>query len=151
MSILKPSKIILHCSDTPDSDSCSFDAIKRYHIEHNRWSNIGYHYVIEQIDSNVTLLYGRKPYVIGAHCKAKGRNHDSIGVCVVGKFDKKPPVQQIFDYTCLFIAELCTVFDICPTQVYGHCEFDNKKTCPGKMWDLEKTRKKIDEIQRSGI
>ncbi len=39
-------KLIVHCSDTPNDRFVSVDDIRKWHVEENGWSDIGYHYVI---------------------------------------------------------------------------------------------------------
>jgi len=138
-----PQNIILHCSATEDSDTASWDDIKRFHTEMRGWSDIGYHYGIERINGTLTLLRGRKPWTIGAHCRAGGRNRDSLGLCVVGNFDHEAPDPELFEATVGVLAQLCFTFHIYPTHVYGHNEFEDGKTCPGREWDMGKTRRRI--------
>lgn len=69
-------EIVVHCSATPTG---TVDSIRNYHINHNGWSDIGYHYVIER---DGALKTGRPLEQIGAH--VKGANADTIGICLVG-------------------------------------------------------------------
>jgi len=138
-----PKNIILHCSATEDSDTASWDDIKRFHTEMRGWSDIGYHYGIERIDGAYTLLRGRTPFTMGAHCRAGGRNRDSLGLCVVGNFDYEAPGEELFAATVWVLTNLCFTFHIYPTQVYGHREFEDQKTCPGREWDMGMTRRAI--------
>ena len=75
-------KIIVHCTATPEGRDVSVDTIRRWHVQDNGWSDIGYHWVIE-LDGS--LKEGRKEYRNGAH--AKGHNKDSVGVVYVGGCD----------------------------------------------------------------
>ena len=140
-----PDKIILHCSATPDGASYSWDAIRRYHVEERGWDDIGYHYGLEWYDDELIIMRGRKPWVMGAHCKAAGRNRDSLGVCVVGEFDSEPPADDVYKAAIQLLTVLCWTFHIPPDSVYGHREFESGKTCPGLKWDLEGVR---DDIAR---
>ena len=73
--------IVVHCSATrPDQDIGAED-ITRWH-RMKGWLDIGYHYVIRR---NGVLEEGRSVNVPGAH--ARGYNHRSIGVCLVGGLD----------------------------------------------------------------
>ena len=140
--MLVPSKIILHCSATNDTDSLSWEAIRRYHVDRRGWKDIGYHYGIEYVDGGVHLLRGRPWFEKGAHCKAAGRNFDSLGVCTVGKFETPPPA-DIYQATVRVLSTLCYTFWVSPDDVYGHREFEKYKTCPGAGWDLDKLRADI--------
>ena len=144
MAILVPTKVILHCSATKDTDSLSWEAIRRYHVDTLGWSDIGYHYGIEMYNGQLVYKRGRHPYTQGAHCKAAGRNQDSLGVCVVGEYDTVPPDQDRIDATVCFLANLCFVFNIKPEDVYGHREFEPMKTCPGKMWNMDLIRGEVE-------
>lgn len=141
--MLLPSKIIVHCSATEDGPSKSWDAIRRYHVEDRGWNDIGYHYGIEIVDGDIMVYRGRPWWEKGAHCRAAGRNHDSIGVCVVGKFDDEPPSSEIYNATLKTLKILCAVFQIKPDRVYGHSEFELGKTCPGRKWDMSKLRRDL--------
>ena len=138
-----PEKIILHCSATPDGVSYSWDAIRRYHIEEKGWDDIGYHAGLERYGDQLVIMRGRKPWVMGAHCKAAGRNRDSLGVCVVGEYDTEPPAPDVYNAAIHLLAGLCWTFHIPPTSVYGHREFESAKTCPGEQWDLNGVRRDI--------
>ena len=66
---------ILHCSATPAGRPHNAAEIRRWHVDGNGWSDIGYHYVI-LIDGTVEA--GRPLWRKGAH--TKGHNND-IGIC----------------------------------------------------------------------
>lgn len=53
--------------------------IRRWHVDGNGWSDIGYHYVI---DRGGAIGTGRPLERVGAH--VKGRNKQSIGIALVG-------------------------------------------------------------------
>lgn len=72
------SRIIIHHSA---SDDVSADEIRVWHLRRG-WSDIGYHYVIRE---NGNIEKGRDVHVVGSH--AKGRNTDSIGICITGHDD----------------------------------------------------------------
>lgn len=141
-----PKYLILHCSATKDSGTASWKAIRDYHMDVMGWSDIGYHYGIEEFGDELVLLRGRKPWEMGAHCKAAGRNRDSVGVCVVGDFDDAPPSEGLYLAVVSVLTTLCFSLGIEPENVRGHREYEAGKTCPGKMWDMEKTRQDIKSV-----
>jgi N-acetyl-anhydromuramyl-L-alanine amidase AmpD len=53
--------------------------IRLWHTRDNRWSDIGYHFVI---DRDGAVVSGRPVEKAGAH--VVGRNAASIGVCLIG-------------------------------------------------------------------
>jgi len=135
-NILVPEKIIIHCSATTDTDDRNWDAIRRYHKETLGWNDIGYHFGIEKVGESYRVLYGRRPYIKGAHCRANGRNHDSLGVCFVGNFDEEPPNEHQWDLGVRLVGSLCIAHQISPTYIYPHNKFEEYKTCPGKKFDM---------------
>ena len=40
-------EIIVHCSDTPEGRNDKAEDIRRWHVNGNGWSDIGYHYVVD--------------------------------------------------------------------------------------------------------
>lgn len=118
----KITKIVIHCSDTPDHRT-DIDAedIKTWHLN-NGWTDIGYHYVITR---NGTLENGRDESICGSH--VRGHNSDSIGICLVGRtvFD----IKQLETLLAL-ITGLMYKYNLDYTDIYGHYEFDSSKTCP---------------------
>jgi N-acetylmuramoyl-L-alanine amidase len=122
----KLDKIIVHCSDTPNDMDVGVDFIKKCHTSPDPtdptkpWSDIGYHYVIER---NGQISEGRDLSKIGSHCK--GKNTGSIGVCLIG-MDKFTEEQYYsLKLLCDKMKEHYNV-----TNVYGHRDFDKRKTCP---------------------
>lgn len=75
-------QIIVHCTATPEGRDIDAATIKKWHVEDNGWSDIGYHWVIK-LDG--TIEKGRHESKSGAH--AKGHNSKSIGVVYVGGCD----------------------------------------------------------------
>lgn len=71
-------KIILHCTATPEGKDFTVDQIRQWHLARG-FSDIGYHYVVYRDGSVHT---GRPEAMVGAHCT--GQNSCSIGVCYVG-------------------------------------------------------------------
>lgn len=77
----KLTRIILHCTATPDGRHVDVDTIRSWHKKRG-WSDIGYHYVI-YLDGSVHV--GRDVAKAGAH--VAGHNADTIGVVYVGGTD----------------------------------------------------------------
>ena len=131
----KINEIIVHASATKKGwwEGRGVEAIRdefrRWH-KSNGWDDIGYHFVI---DTDGAIAKGREVSVMGAHVKGKNRN--SIGICLVGGFggkkdgvfsDNFTPDQD----TALrgLIGDLQASY---PTigKVSGHNEYANK-ACP---------------------
>ena len=75
-------KIIVHCTATPEGRDISVETIRGWHVKERGWSDIGYHWVIG-LDGSINK--GRDESISGAH--AKGYNSKSVGVVYVGGCD----------------------------------------------------------------
>jgi hypothetical protein len=126
-----PDLVILHCSDTEDGEVLDAESIKRYHKSVNGWDDIGYHFVIERVGDSLRLVQGRDIRYVGSHCK--GQNHRSIGVCVVGKFERVVP-DPVLDFTAKCMAQIMYSFHLPPSALAFHRDFTDAKTCPGTAW-----------------
>ena len=134
--MLKFSKITVHCSATKPSMGTTAEDIKRWHVEDNGWSDIGYHYVIER---NGLTSNGRPIEEVGAH--VKGHNVGNIGVCLVGGMSEDGKPEFNFNKTQMDCLKLLLRhlkekygYDI---EVLGHNDLDPDKTCPNfnvKAW-----------------
>jgi len=78
-------EIIVHCTATPPgfmagaTPAQRLDEVRRWHVEDNGWSDIGYNYLI---DRGGQLLNGRPISKAGAH--VKGHNSDTVGISLFG-------------------------------------------------------------------
>lgn len=120
--------IVIHCSASAMGTT---EEIRNYHIKHNGWKDIGYHYVIERSGE---IKPGRPESEIGAHCL--GYNAKSLGVCLIGNNESYEDSTDDFTE-----AQLVSLFLLCRhlrqkysipiEQVKGHYELDQTgKTCP---------------------
>lgn len=150
-----PTLIVFHCSDTEDGPGNDVEAIRKYHIERNGWADIGYHFVIEKRNNVYVMVPGREPQAIGAH--AVGYNHNSIGVCIVGKYDMNVP-DSAFSAAVQGLAHVCWTYGLPAGAIRGHRELPEhatKKTCPGLAWDLNRLRRHVevylDRLRKEGL
>lgn len=121
--------IIVHCSDTLPGQPCNAEIINDWHIRRG-FEMIGYHYVILP---DGTIEHGRPLFYEGAHCKAGGRNHDSIGVCYVGGRNAEgvcadTRTEQQKSVLGTLLKELLRRFP--KAKIAGHHDFDRGKECP---------------------
>jgi hypothetical protein len=85
MVMRKIDEIIIHCTATRPNwweDKTTEEKVaevKRWHVQDNGWSDLGYHYLI---DRDGTVAKGRPVEKAGAHCK--GHNSTTIGVSLFG-------------------------------------------------------------------
>lgn len=160
--------IVLHHSLTKDGKVVDTQAIRRYHTSYRidshivcgeefycrqrrgegklfqlPWSDIGYHFLVENINDHWEVLFGRPLTKNGAHCAGR-MNHDGIGVCFVGNYDEWTPDPKMI--TCAvetLIVPLCKIFKIDTDHIVGHRQF-SQKTCPGKRFDIDDFCKKVE-------
>lgn len=122
----------------------SIDAIRRYHIEHNRWRDIGYHWVIEEDGKGQR---GRDDADAGAH--VGGFNTHSLGLCVSGHGDFAPWNAAQWAEALRKCAQWCGMYRIPVEHVIGHREAPDfgappvHKTCPGTLVDMDKFRREL--------
>jgi len=141
---VNPTKIIIHHSLTEDTETVSWNAIKHYHIHACGWKDIGYHYGIELIGNEYTLLKGRMDNEAGAHCL--GFNDSSISICMIGNFDHVSPCEAQLKVLRRIVNALMHIYGISVLDVIGHWEtyaLRNKyveKSCPGNMFSMPKFR-----------
>lgn len=115
-------RIIVHHSKSGD---VSAETIREWHIGRG-FSDIGYHFVIRKSGE---LEVGRPLSTIGAH--AKGKNLDSVGVCIVGDFSKYVPNEAQYLTLAQLRRALRTVFAEDLVVEYHH------GGCPGPYFDRE--------------
>lgn len=113
--------VIIHCSDTPDEMDIGAAEIDSWHRKRG-FSQIGYHFVIRR-DGRIEL--GRDLMDVGAHCKAEGRNHDSVGICLVGRKDFAPEQMEVLRELVNVLAKIWP-----EALVRGHRDYEPGKTCP---------------------
>lgn len=123
----KITKIIVHCSDSPDSGSIDVETIRQWHKDKG-WHDIGYHYVVTRAGQ---IQEGRPVDVKGAH--VKGENMYSIGVCWVGRNDI---TREAHTALCVLLLDLLEVYNLPVSQIMGHFELNPKKTCPNLNMDM---------------
>lgn len=136
-------EIIIHCSATRPEWfdkkplSAKVKEIKRWHVEERKWSDIGYHFII---DRDGKIANGRDVGTAGAHTASKNAN--SIGVCLIGGHGSNPTDKFLDHFTSEQEAALKTLLEDLQAlhkdikKVSGHNEYANK-ACPGfkvKEW-----------------
>jgi len=124
---------VLHNSATSASADKGLATVKSfadYHMNHNGWKAIGYHFVI---DTKGTIWAGRKMSVTGAHAGSSG-NPGSIGVCLVGNFETtdKPTAAQKKSLAALHVSLYDLFYGSVNKRIRFHREFMDT-ACPGKI------------------
>ena len=114
--------IVHHAASAGDVDA---PTIHRWHLG-NGWSGIGYHYVV-RLDG--ALERGRPEDRIGAH--AKDNNHNSIGVCLAGNIDERPPTDAQMATLLALVRDIWSRYG--QIAVVGHGDV-NSTVCPGRFF-----------------
>ena len=133
------SEIIIHCADTPNGQAAyTITDIDAWHRERG-FDRVGYHHVIH-IDGTVHM--GRSILMVGAHCRAGGRNQVSIGVCLIGRdaFTKVQwqALKKLVTDTRAALPHI--------TRVSGHRDWEPHKTCPNFSVDEWVMRAMVPEV-----
>lgn len=122
-------RIIVHCSATPEGRYHNAQDIHRWHKERG-WAGIGYHYVLMLSGE---LQQGRSIHYTGAH--AKGYNKNSLAICLIGGTDSnlKPKEDSFTVEQKLFLESfLIEVHAMYPNaEILGHRDLPGvSKACP---------------------
>jgi N-acetylmuramoyl-L-alanine amidase len=142
-------KIIIH--HTATDANTTVDAIRRVHIEKRKFSDIGYHALV---DARGVAHPGRPVTRAGAHCR--GHNTGTLGLAFIGYYHP-PQNQRLEDIQLETAARLCALwcelYDIRSSDIYPHSDFGHT-ACPGdnvraRLGELRVlTQKYLDEIRR---
>lgn len=141
---MKVTKLIIHHSLTKDQTVADWSAIRRYHIQDKGWTDIGYHWGIENVNGSIVVQKGRAEYITGAH--TKGMNDKSLGICVVGNYDLAPPLEAVLNRLADLCALKCREYHLRPEDIEPHHKYANYKTCPGSKFPIDKLRTKVHEM-----
>lgn len=125
-----PIGIVVHHTWMPKAaqyqQAASIRGIQRFHMEDNKWSDIGYHYII---GPEGVIYQGRPETVIGAHSVP---NTGMIGICVFGDYDpnQDPFTPASREALLKLMTWLTAEYGIKTSEFYGHRNFSTK-SCPG--------------------
>lgn len=120
--------IIIHCSATMVGQDITAEDIRRWHVDGNKWADIGYHFVI-RLDG--TVEFGRHIDKQGAG--VKGHNKSTIHICYIGGLDDDAqPCDTMTDEQAASLINLCTslVTTLGALDVIGHNTLNPDKACP---------------------
>ncbi len=114
------------------SPNIPVEAIARYHVEHNKWPGIGYHFYV---GPDGTIYQTNRLTTMSNHVYMN--NAYTVGVCVAGNFQETLPTPAQLQATAHLIAWLTRLLNIPLEHVKGHREFPHNEshtTCPGDEW-----------------
>ena len=86
---------------------------------------------------------------VGAHAKASGFNHRSIGVAFNGNFDTSKPSEEMLQVGIDLVTSLALSFGIRQDRVIGHKDVPGAQTvCPGQHFPIERFQKAVSDLYR---
>ena len=131
----KVERLVVHHTER-NNDFRAF--VRMRHVYLNSWEDIGYHYLIgnKRPFSRDGKLYRARPEELeGAH--ARGYNHNSLSVCLIGNLDINLPTEKQFETLFSFLDEKILQYVLSSDNVRGHNELPGTdKSCPGRFLDM---------------
>lgn len=119
--------------------------MKLRHKYFRKWKDIGYHYLIGNnrlFTKDGKLYTGRSEAFEGAH--AIGHNDSSLGICLIGNFDKSPPSEKQLNTLHSLLEEKTKQYNIPIENTLGHNELPGvTKSCPGQFTDMNEIRNRL--------
>jgi N-acetyl-anhydromuramyl-L-alanine amidase AmpD len=131
--------IVIHHSGTSTGTA---KAIDRFHREERRMENgLAYHFLIGNGRGmgNGEIFVGErwKKQLPGGHLASETLNQSSIGICLVGNFDRTKPTKEQVESLNALIKKLLEVTGLPRSAVTTHREIHPRHTrCPGKLFKM---------------
>ncbi len=124
----------------PDIDKAisSFDRTHATRLHKNKNSlgyHIAYHWVIWE---GGELVHTRADWEIWYINSNRNSNKESIGVCLVGNFDVRPPTEAQLKTLAGLMTDIKKIYP--KIKVNWHRDINPHKTCPGKLFPLDELK-----------
>jgi len=101
--------------------------------------DIGHHYLI---GTDGRVYEGRNKQLDRAH--AYGHNSDSIGIALIGNFERDFLGDEQEKGAIKFLSDRCRYYQLKPKEIYGHRELEGADSvCPGRNVDMYLLRRKV--------
>ncbi|MBN2053497.1 N-acetylmuramoyl-L-alanine amidase [bacterium] len=126
-------------------------AFNRFHYKKRKWEfGLGYHLLVtwdpdDHSHHRIQASYRWVHQIPGAHAvnllgrRVDGRivepNHETIGICLVGDFELRPPLSESYQVLAALTSGLRTRFDIPDRWLFRH-DFFKDKICPGQQFHI---------------
>lgn len=139
-------KIIIHHSATPVDDAVNMHQV---HLGRGMKNGLAYHFVISNgsrkaKDGEIYIGSRWKGQLDGGHVKKLAWNRTSIGICLIGNFEVRPPSSKqlsSLEGLCEYLMKRC---GLTVNDVTTHTLFHPKHTvCPGKHFSLGSLRRRL--------
>ena len=139
-------RIIVHHSATPIDDAVNMHKV---HLARGMKNGLAYHFVISNgsrkaRDGEIYLSNRWKGQLDGGQVKKQEWNRTSIGICLIGNFEIRPPTSKqlsALEGLCEYLVKRC---NLQANDVTTHTLFHPKHTvCPGKYFSLTGLRRRL--------
>lgn len=139
-------RIIIHHSATPIDDAVNMHKV---HLARGMKNGLAYHFVVSNgsrkaRDGEIYLSNRWKGQLDGGHVKKQAWNRTSIGICLIGNFELRPPTSKqlsALEGLCEYLMKGCKLQ---ANDVTTHTIFHPKHTvCPGKYFSLTGLRRRL--------
>ncbi|MFW5859970.1 MAG: N-acetylmuramoyl-L-alanine amidase [Planctomycetota bacterium] len=108
------------------SDRDLVQSITKYHRDHKRWADIGYHYLVGR---DGKIYAGRPPQIQGAHSGGSNNEHN-LGVAMIGCFDYALPHQRQLQALSSLVRDLGRKHAVARHRILAHRDL-GVTDCPG--------------------
>jgi len=129
--------IVIHHSAVSDGDVKSMD---RYHREERHMENgLAYHFVIgngkRMKDGEIAVGNRWRRQLDGGHLRSGSQNRNSIGICLVGNFDRQKPTARQMESLEVLVLYLMRRCQLGVGSVKTHQQINIIHTrCPGRYF-----------------
>jgi LysM repeat protein len=139
-------RIVIHHSATPVDDAMNMHQV---HKKRGMKNGLAYHFVISNgsrkaSDGEIHIGSRWKGQVDGGHMKQLSLNKTSIGICLIGNFELRPPTSKqlkTLEGLCKHLMKNCRISH---SNVTTHkLLHPNHTKCPGKLFSLPALIKRI--------
>lgn len=126
--------------------------IQTGHLQRGMENGMAYHFLIGNGSSGLgdgEIVEGHrwKFQLQGGHCHQDYLNDYGIGICLVGRFDRKEPSPKQIKSLANLICRLQRQFQIPDDHIHGHGEFYGEDTdCPGKTFSWSNLWQAVDSV-----
>lgn len=117
----KVTKIFIHCSASDVKSHDNLETIRKWHVEENKWSDVGYHYFITKDG----VIHNARP-VEKIPAAQKGHNKGSIAICLSGNNEFTEKQFKSLYVVCLDISKEYAH----KIKIFGHKDVETSKSCP---------------------
>lgn len=129
--------IAIHHSATKRGNAVMF---ANYHSARGMQNGLAYHFVIDngtcgKHDGQLEIGPRWKKQLPGGHCRQQWVNECTIGICLVGNFNRSRPTPRQMRTLVNLVHKLMQKYNISTDHVLGHGRIKGEKSqCPGKYF-----------------